>query len=223
MTMTLNMTDDIAVIAMDDGKANAVSHAFLDTISPLLDTAEADAKAVVIAGRPGRFSGGFDLKVMQGATREEVAALVDRGGDLALRLMSFPKPVVIACTGHALAMGAMLLMSADVRVGVSGDFKIGLNESAIGMVLPHFGITLPRARLNPAYFTRAVVNAELFDPETAVDVGFLDYVATPDALMDAAMAQAKTLGALPQKAFAGNKKLIRAAAIEAMTAKTPLL
>lgn len=223
MTMTLDIQDDIGLITLDDGKANAVSHAFLETIAPLLDEAEAKAKAVVIAGRPGRFSGGFDLKVMQGSTPDEVRALVERGGDLAYRLFTFSKPVIAACTGHSLAMGGMLLCSMDVRVGVQGDFKIGLNESAIGMVMPHFGVTLPKARLNPAYFTRAIVNAELFAPDEAVTAGFLDYAVVPEMLMETALAHAGALGTLPQKAFFGNKKLARKAAITALEAKTPML
>lgn len=223
MTMTLDIQDDIALLQMDDGKANAVSHDFLDTITPLLDEAEANAKAVVIAGRPGRFSGGFDLKVMQGAAPDEVIALVDRGGDLATRLFTFPKPVIAACTGHSLAMGGMLLCAMDVRVGAAGDFKIGLNESAIGMVMPHFGVTLPKARLSPLYYTRAIVNAELFSPDEAVAAGFLDFVVPPEKLMETALSHAGTLGALHQAAFFGNKKLARKAAIAALEAKTPLL
>lgn len=223
MSMTLDIQDDIGLIKLDDGKANVVSHDFMDAIAPLLDEAEAKAKAVIIAGRPGRFSGGFDLRVMQGATAEEVRSLVDRGGELALRLFTFPKPVVAACTGHAIAMGGMLLCAMDVRVGVQGDFKIGLNESAIGMVMPHFGITLPKARLNPAYYTRAIVNAELFAPDEAVAAGFLDHAVAGEVLMETALAHAGTLGALSQAAFFGNKKLVRKAAIAALEAKTPLL
>lgn len=223
MTITLDIQDDIGLIQMDDGKANAVSHDFMDSIAPLLDEAEAKAKAVIVAGRPGRFSGGFDLKVMQGATAEDVRSLVDRGGDLALRMFTFPKPIIAACTGHAIAMGGMLLCSMDVRVGVQGDFKIGLNESAIGMVMPHFGVTLPKARLDPTYFTRAIVNAELFAPDEAVAAGFLDYAVAGDALMETALTHAGALGALSQRAFFGNKKLVRKSAIAAMEAKIPML
>lgn len=222
MTITLKMEEDIAVITMDDGKANAVSPAFLATMNRLLDEAESHAKAIVLTGRDGRFSGGFDLKIMQGASAKEVAALVDGGGELALRFFENKLPVVMACNGHALAMGAMLLMSADTRIGTAGDFKIGLNETQIGMVMPHFGVTLPKARLAQTHYTRAVVQAELFDPDTAVAVGFLDKVVPASDLMSTAIEAAKALGALSAGAYHGNKIHMRRAAIDAMKAKLPL-
>lgn len=222
MTMTLDIQDNVAHLHLDDGKANAVNPAFIETIMPLLDEAEAKASSLLLSGRPGRFSAGFDLKIMQGAAPEEVRALVDSGGDVALRLLRSKLPVIIACTGHGLAMGALLLLAADYRIGVAGDFKIGLNETQIGMVMPHFGQTLPKARLHPNYLGRAVINGELFDPQTAVSAGFLDEVADADRLMERARAQAATLGALPSHAFHGNKLAMRRDAIAAMEAKKPL-
>src|SRR5690606_38722158 len=131
------LSDDVAVNTFDAGKANALGHAAIDASNAALDRAEIDDNAVVIATRPGRFSAGFDLSVMQGGI-DDVRALVRAGAHLCLRISTLPRPVVLACTGHALAAGAILLMSADVRVGAAGEFKIGLNEVAIGMPVPHF-------------------------------------------------------------------------------------
>ena len=109
MSVTTQMHGDVAVITMDDGKANAVTHDLINALTAALDAAEASASAVVLAGRPGRFSAGFDLRVMQGATGEEVRALVNHGGALCLRLFESPLPIVAACRGHALAAGAVML------------------------------------------------------------------------------------------------------------------
>lgn len=186
--------DDVATIVLDDGKANALSHAVIDSIHGHLSQAENEAAAVVIAGRPGRFSGGFDLSVMKGGP-EGVRDLVTAGAELILRVYEFPLPVVIACTGHAVAAGAILLMAADVRVGTEGDYKIGLNEVAIGMPVPRFAVELARDRLAKTHFVAAVNHARLFAPFDAVDAGYLDQVARPDDVVTVAQAQARELAA----------------------------
>ena len=140
--------------------------------------------------------------------------MVKRGGRLALRLYSFPMPVVAACTGHGIAMGSFLLLASDIRIGAAGAFKIGANESAINMVLPVFGLELPKARLSPRYLTRALVNATLFDPEEAVAVGFLDQVVAADQVRGTAIEQARMLSSLTSSAYARNKILLRQATID---------
>ncbi|MEO1029123.1 MAG: crotonase/enoyl-CoA hydratase family protein, partial [Pseudomonadota bacterium] len=210
--------DDVATILMDDGKANAISHAMLDALNEGLDKAEADAKAIVLAGRDSRFSGGFDLKVMMEAkSGEEVVALVKRGGELAYRLYSSKLPVIAACTGHAVAMGAFILLSCDTRIGASGPFKLGANETAINMVLPPFAHLLTLERLAPTLKTRAVIQAELFNPEMAVQAGYLDQVVAPEAVLPTAQALAKQMTQFPP-AYAGNKKQLRGETLKAMRA-----
>ena len=214
MPATIEIKDNIAIITMDDGKANAINPAMLDALEAALDSAEKDAKAVVITGRENRFSGGFDLKMMMGSPPEEVMALVNRGGRLALRLYQFPMPIVIACTGHAVAMGCFILLSSDIRIGSAGPFKIGANESAINMVLPVFAQELLKARLSPRHLTHAAINANLFDPDGAVEAGFLDKVVAPGDVLAAAIAAATALSALTGPAYHSNKKLIRKHTLE---------
>jgi len=209
MPATIEIKNDIAIITMDDGKANAINPAMLGALEAALDTAEKDAKAVIITGRDGRFSGGFDLKMMMGSPPEEVMELVKRGGRLALRLYQFPMPIVIACTGHAVAMGCFILLSSDVRIGAKGPFKIGANESAINMVLPVFALELLKARISPRHLTHAAINANLFDPEGAVEAGYLDKVLAPDDVLSTAIAAATALSVLTGPAYHSNKKLIR--------------
>ena len=149
MGATITIENEIAIITMNDGKANAINPTMLDALNTALDQAEKEAKAVILVGSPGKFSAGFDLKIMQGAAPEEVRDLVKAGGRLALRLYSFSVPVIAACTGHAIAMGCFILCGCDHRIGAEGPFKIGANETQIGMVLPTFGIEFPKARLDP--------------------------------------------------------------------------
>jgi enoyl-CoA hydratase len=179
--VTLVQDGDVAVITLDDGKANALSFAVLDGLNEALATAEASAKAVVLVGREGKFSAGFDLKVMTGSI-EDARSLLSGGALLGLRLFEFPMPVVLGVTGHALAMGGILTTTADYRVGAEGNYKLGLNEVAIGMPVPSFGVELCRDRLSPAWFTRCVQNATLCSPAEAVEAGFLDEVVGLDGV-----------------------------------------
>lgn len=212
-----SVSDDVAVLAIDDGKANAVGHAFVDALNAGLDRASAEAKAVLLIGRQGVFSGGFDLKEFQKGP-DATTALVDKGARLLLRLFSHPQPVVAACTGHAVAAGAFLLLASDTRIGTTGDFKIGLNETAIGMTLPVFGLELGRARLSPCHITASIVQGHLFDPVSAKEAGFLDAVVSTDQLRSTALARASALAKLPGAAYAANKMALRAAPIAAIEA-----
>lgn len=200
----------LALVTMDDGKANAFSMAMITQVHALLDEVEADAglAALVLTGREGRFSGGFDLPVMS-AGGDAARNLVAGGALLALRLYEFPKPVVIACSGHAMAMGAILLFAADWRTGTEGNFRIGMNEVQIGMTMPDFAAELARDRLSPRYYARAVVGAETFAPSSAVDAGYLDEAVDSLSVLDFACVQAERLGALNPRAFATTKRRTR--------------
>ncbi|MGH0034715.1 MAG: crotonase/enoyl-CoA hydratase family protein [Myxococcota bacterium] len=204
------MRDAVAWIRLDDGKANALSPGVIEALGSALDRAEKEgAKALVWAGRPGRFSAGFELSIMtQGP--EAAMDLALSGADLAVRLYSAPFPVVLAVTGHALAMGAVLCCAADLRVGAEGDFKVGLNEVAIGMTLPRFALEFAQARLSRRHLTRATVLAEIYDPAGACDAGYLDRVVPAEACVDEALALAAGLAeGLNGRAQAGTKRALR--------------
>jgi enoyl-CoA hydratase len=203
----------VAVLTLDDGRVNALSPAMLAALNEALDRAEREAAAVVLIGRPGRFSGGFDLRVMTGGL-EGLRALLKAGAELLLRLYLHPRPVVAACTGHALAAGALLLLATDLRIGAQGQFKIGLNEVAIQLTLPIFGMELARDRLATRWFTAAVTQAQIFDPDGASAAGFLDRVVAPEALLETALGEAQRLAALPDPAFGATKRRERRATVE---------
>lgn len=207
--------DTHTLITMDDGKANALGFAMLEGLDSALSEAESAGKVVVLAGRPGKFCAGFDLSIM-GQGGPEQARLLRAGADLSLRMVKFPLPVVLAVTGHALAMGALVCLSADYRVGVEGPFKLGLNEVAIGMTLPWFGVELARDRLTRNAFNPAVNLAQIYNPEDAVAAGYLDAVVEPDAFMPHVEAVAAGLGQLNMTAHAETKLRTRAAFIDAV-------
>ncbi len=205
--------DAVALLTLTDGTAHALSPAMGAAVNAALDRVEREAAgAVVLTGRSGRFSAGFDLSVMT-AGLDALFSLVKSGAELALRLYEFPRPVVIACSGHALAAGAVLLCSADLRIGVAGPFKLGLNEVAIQLPLPIFAMELARARLSPRWFTRSVTQAHIFDPAGACEAGYLDAVVSVETLLDEAVGQAIRLAALPDPAFRLTKQRERAASV----------
>jgi enoyl-CoA hydratase len=201
--------DGIATITMDDGKVNALSPEMLSDVAAQFERAEADGATVVLTGRGQTFSAGFDIRCEQERWPEMVAA----GATLAERILSFPGPVVAACNGNAIAMGAFLLLSADCRVGARGEFRIGLNEVAIGLTIPWFGIEIARHRLTRPYFDRCTVTGTLLGPEEAKLAGFLDKVVEPSRLMPAAGAAARALAGLDRGAHKATKLRVRETAL----------
>jgi len=201
------------LLRLDDGKANALSFAVFEELNAGLDRAAAAGKPVVIAGRPGKFSAGFDLTVM-GAGGDSMFRLLRQGADLAIRLRSFDTPVVLAVSGHALAMGALLCLSADYRIGIAGPYKLGLNEVAIGMTLPWFGIELAMSRLEETQLSQAVGLAKIYEPEGAVDAGYLDEVVSGDDLDARVEEVVSGLAALDMNAHRATKARMREAMLE---------
>ena len=197
-----DVTDGVAVLRLDDGKANAVGHDTLAAIDAALDDAEQSAEALVITGREGRFSAGFDLSIL-GEGPHAARDLVAAGARTATRIYGAEIPVVAACNGHALAFGAIMLLSCDVRIGADIEAKIGLIEVSIGMPLPIFAIELARDRLSPRHFNAATTLATAYSARGAVEAGYLDEVVTADELHDAAMQRASALAAHVRRAAFG--------------------
>ncbi len=209
------LQDGIATVTLNNGKVNALSPAVINGLNAALDQAESDQAVVVLTGQPGILSGGYDLKVMKTGP-EATRNLVASGSTLTRRMLAHPQPIVVACSGHAVAKGAFLLLACDYRIGVEGPFLIGLNEVKIGMTMHHVGIALARDRLTPAAFQRSVVNAEMFGPQAAVAAGFLDQVVAADQLMPTAIALAQQLSQLNLKAHAQTKRKVRQALLETL-------
>lgn len=202
----MNLVGNVALVRIDDGKVNALTPALFDSLLSTLDDAEARAGSVVLAGRPGVFTAGLDLNVVRSSSRAAMD-LLHKGTEIFLRLAEFPRPVVAACTGHALAAGAVMLLCCDVRICSAGDFKIGLNEVAIGLALPELVVDLARARLSPRHFTLACNTAQIYSPTEAVDVGFLDRAGSSDATSDALTVATEFAQRLDADAFSRTRRV----------------
>ncbi len=222
MTITTEMHGNVAVISLDDGKVNACSADMLTRFNQALDQAEAHAGAVVVVGRPGCFSGGFDLKVMREGTDEQRMEMIGLGMSTALRLFTFPLPTVAAVTGHALALGAIWLLCFDTRIGEPGEYRLAMNETALGMTLPPFAIEPAKLALAPKHFVPAVVQARIYDPQTAVEAGYLDQLAGPGEAKAAAIAFAGQMAQYPKEAYYSNKLAARGEAVAKIRASMGL-
>lgn len=207
--------DGVAVITMDDGKVNAMSPTMIAELDAALGEAEGDGGVVLIAGRDGVFSGGFDLKVLA-AGGSDALAMIRKGFELAARILAFPRPVVMACPGHAVAMGLFLLTAGDYRIGAEGPYRLVANEVAIGMTVPRAAIAILRERLTPAVLSRAVTLAEPFTPADAVAAGLLDRVVPAGEVLDVAGTAAQALAALDMPAHAESKLRLRTPALDAI-------
>ena len=216
-----SLQDNVATIRIDDGKRNALSPEVLREIYDALDQAESDRAAVILTGRESVFSAGFDLKVMKRGGIEALRML-RLGYSLTARIMSYPHPVIVACNGHALAMGVFLMLSADYVIGSRGDFKIAANEVAIGMTMPRVAAATLRNRLDPAAFQRAVTLAEYFDPESAMQAGFFDELVDLAELMSRAEARMNDAMELDPRAHTVSKRRIRKALVRKIRFSVPL-
>ena len=207
----------IATITLDDGKVNALSIPMLEALHAAFDRAEADEAVVLLTGREKYLSAGFDLKVFQ-EQPERIVEMLTLGATLCERILSFPTPVLAACSGHAIAAGSFLLLAADLRIGVEGPFKIGLNEVQIGLTMPLFVVELARQRLSPAEFNRALINATMYAPDEAAAAGFLDRVVPAAELQAGAAEAAAQLATLDPAAHKATKLRVREGALRAVRA-----
>jgi len=215
---TERFDDGVLVCHIDDGKANALSKDIIAAVLTALDEAETDESisSFVVHGREGKFSAGFDLTVMRAGDLAAMSDLVSDGGELVRRLYGASVPVVAACTGHALAAGALVLLGCDVRVGADIDCKIGLNEVAIGMVLPDWAFTIALARLSNRHVQRSVATARITNAADAVDVGYLDEVVPVEEVLGVAVARAAEFAALHPGAYRGTVAKLRGEVVATM-------
>jgi enoyl-CoA hydratase len=207
--VSIKIDNNVAIVTIQNGKVNAISHQVIDELNNALNQAEEHKAVVVITGTPGMLSAGYDLKVMRESTSAAMT-LVEKGSKFSRRMLSFPYPVIVACPGHAVAKGAFLLLSADYRIGVEGNFKIGLNEVAIGMIMHDAGVEIARGRMAPAFFNRSVVLAEMVNPQDAIAMGFLDKVVSEADFLPTISFIAQAMTKLDMRAHFNTKMKVRA-------------
>jgi len=214
--ITYEAVDGVGIITLDDGKVNAMALPFFEGLGAALDRAEREKPgAVVIAGRPGYFSAGLNLKVLPTLPPDEFRRTMIAFGEIMLRVFTFPIPTVAAITGHAIAGGAMLAFACDLRHVADGAFRIHLNEVAIGLVLPSWAIALAHSAIPTRWHTEAILHARAYTPGEALERGIVDGVSRPaERVLDDARGAAAALSGLDHTAYAGSKKRHRAAAVE---------
>lgn len=217
MSINYKHQDGIAIIEFDDGKANALSIEAFTLINQALDKAANDKAVAIITGKQGIFSAGFDLNELVKSPESSVA-LLRAGAALCVRLLSFPFPVIAACSGHAYPMGAFILMCVDYRIGIKGPYSLGMNEVRINLTVPQFAIEVARGRLNPAHFNRTAITGELFDPETAIAAGILDELVDSSSLIERACSKAEELKQINFSHHHATKLRVRSSLIHTITA-----
>ena len=213
--------EGVATLTLNNGKVNALSPDMIAAINRCLDQAEQDRAIVIITGQPGILSGGYDLKVIT-SSPENAFSLVAQGSTLTRRMLAHPYPIIVACTGHAIAKGAFLLLAADYRIGTEGAFNIGLNEVLIGMTMHYAGIELAKDRLTKPAFQRSVINGEIFNPNQALNAGFLDRVVPAEKLMETALEVAAQMKKMNMKAHSNTKLKVRKDLLDALDAAIEL-
>ncbi|MBI3928779.1 MAG: crotonase/enoyl-CoA hydratase family protein [Armatimonadetes bacterium] len=215
---SFEVRDDIGWIVMDDGKANAIHPKLLESLeSRLEESLQAGVRAVVLSGRPGFFSAGLDRKLLPAMPDAELYAALAAFFHLTKRLLGFPLPVVAAVTGHAVAAGSVILLACDAAVACRGDYRIGLNETTLGIPLPPFLVEMARLKLRPRNLMGALAGGELYSVEEALDVGFLDGVCEPPRLAGRCADLASTMAAIPNRAYHETKLALRSAPLHLET------
>ena len=207
MVATLTNDENVSIITLDDGKVNVFSPSMIEEVSNLLDQVPTDKGSLLIVGREGIFSAGFDLKVLMSGDAEKAVGMLRSGFEMLSRIFSFPRPVVAACSGHAIALGAFLLCSCDYRVGTKGKFQIGANEVRNNMIVPTPILELAKFKLAKNHKQRALLNGEMYSIEDAVAPGYLDEVVEPGKLIETATTKAKDLATLGHPFYHQTKQL----------------
>ncbi len=204
---TLTTEGDVSIITLDDGKANVFSSAMSSTINQLLDEVPNDKGALLITGRQGLLSGGFDLKTMTGGEAKDIIEMTVNGFKLLARIYGFSRPVVVASSGHAIALGAFLLCCADYRVGAKGKYLVQANEHRNNMSIPVPILEISKSRISKRHWHRAILNAEAYPIDQSVEAGYLDEVVDEEDLMKRAMEVATDLATLGHPHYQMTKDL----------------
>lgn len=207
--VTYTFENNISLIAMDDGKANVMSVQLLKDLNAALDRAEQAGGPVILAGRENMFSGGFDLSVFKTGDSTQILEMLTLGAELSYRMLSYPLPIIAACTGHAIAMGTFLLLSCDYRIGANGNSKFAANEVAIGLTVPYFAIEVVKNRITNKHRSKTVGLAYFFNIEEALEAGFLDQVSESDQVLAAANLKAEEILKLDMDAHKNSKARLR--------------
>lgn len=209
MLANVKKDGDISIITLDDGKANVFSPDMIEAVNKCLDEVSETSGALIIQGREGMFSAGFDLKIFQSEDMELIGKMTVAGFSLLARIFSFPRPVIAACSGHGIALGTFLLCCCDYRIGVKGDYLIGANEMKTNMVIPTPILELIKFRISDNYKYRSILAAEMFSHEGAISANLLDEIVDSNALHERAIEKANELKEVGHPSYKLTKDLFQ--------------
>ena len=204
---TLNKDGNISTITLDDGKANVFSSKMSQDINQCLDEVATEEGCLIITGKEGMFSAGLDLKTIQSGDTDKIIEMSTAAFKLLARIFSFPRPVIAACSGHGIALGTFLLCCCDYRIGVKGDFMIGANEMRTNMVIPDPILELIKFRVAQSHKYRAILGAEMYSIDKALEAGLLDEIVSPDDLEKTVNEKAKDLATMGHPSYTMTKEL----------------
>jgi enoyl-CoA hydratase len=204
---TLNKDGNISTITLDDGKANVFSSKMSQDINQCIDEVATEEGCLIITGKEGMFSAGLDLKTIQSGDTDKIIEMSTAAFKLLARIFSFPRPVIAACSGHGIALGTFLLCCCDYRIGVKGDFMIGANEMRTNMVIPDPILELIKFRVAQSHKYRAILGAEMYSIDKALDAGLLDEIVSPDDLVKTVNEKAKDLATMGHPSYTMTKEL----------------
>ena len=193
---TLTKHNDVSIITLDDGKANVFPHAMLIALNECLKEVPKDKGSLVLAGRDGIFSGGFDLKTLGSGDVDAIIKMVQLGYETLLMLYSFPRPVVAAVSGHSVAMGIFITCCADYRIALEGNYICQANEVRNNMDIPIQLMEIVKARVNKKYFYRAVLHGDPLTMDQSVEAGYLDELTSPENFMTRVLEKAEDLATI---------------------------
>ena len=204
---TIETKDDISIITLNDGKANVFSSQMTQDINNCSDKVSNEKGCLIITGKEGMFSAGFDLKTLQGGDVKLIQEMTLTGFKLLSRIFSFPRPVIAACSGHGIALGTFLLCCCDYRIGIKGDFMLGANEMRTNMVIPPPILELIKFRVAQSHKYRAVLGAEMYSLSDGKNAGLIDEIVEPEDLFRTAMEKAKDLATMGHPSYSLTKEL----------------
>ena len=203
--------DGHVIIAVDDGKVNAITPSLAKELNSALDNLPDDLSVLIIKGNERAFCVGFDLAIIQGSDDKTRSLLISDAWRFWLRLYNFPRPVIAAVTGHALGFGAYLTLAFDKVIAAEGEYGMGFTEVGLGIALdqPPF-LTPILQRIPPQYQQSVILHSEIYRPDAAIKAGLCHEVVPAESLLAKCHEAASKLGRLPNPAYAQTKKVLHA-------------
>ena len=206
--INLRNIDDVSLITLDDGKVNAFSIEMLEAFNEKLSQVPRNNGSLIIKGREGIFSGGFNLKTFSSGDPEQINKMLKLGFETLYEIYTFPRPVIAAVSGHAIALGIFLTSCCDYRIGVKGDYILQANEVRNKMSIPTQLIEIAASRLHKSHIYRALFHAEPYPIALGVEAGWLDELVDQKELEKRTLEKAKNLSELGHPYYKETKEIL---------------